>query len=165
MSLRTLLMSAAFALAVPAVALAQFGSGDGPRMVQISGGGPGGGPGGGGFGGGPGGAMFGMLDSDGDGQITREEVEAFRADRFAIFDADGDGAVTEEEWVAGHEVLARDRMTRRFSQLDSDGDGTVSQSELNAGRGPTTMFDRLDANDDDVLTEDEVRRQHGRRCN
>lgn len=156
MRVRTLLMSAALALAVPAVALAQFGSGDQPRMVQVSGGGSGGGPGGG---------MFGMLDSDGDGQITREEVEAFRADRFATFDADGDGALTEEEWIAGHETLARDRMNRRFGQLDGDGDGTVSADEFDAGRRPMTMFDRFDANDDDVLTEDEVRRGHGRRCN
>lgn len=78
---------------------------------------------------------LGRMDADGDGRVTRAELDAARAARLeamaarlAAADADGDGALTEAEFAAsgaGERGLAR--LIERF---DADGDGSVSREEL-----------------------------------
>ncbi|MCK0166203.1 hypothetical protein MWU52_01415 [Jannaschia sp. S6380] len=41
-----------------------------------------------------------MMDSDGDGMLSREEAQAVHDRMFSMADADGDGAVTMEEMHA-----------------------------------------------------------------
>jgi hypothetical protein len=62
---------------------------------------PDGGPGGGDRSGFRGGGGFARADADGDGVVTRAEVETQTRDRFERLDADGDGTVTRDELVAG----------------------------------------------------------------
>jgi Ca2+-binding EF-hand superfamily protein len=58
-------------------------------------------------------AMFGRLDTDGDGAVSRAEWDAKGTDRpgydaerhasrFAELDADGDGSLSRDELMAGH---------------------------------------------------------------
>ena len=77
-------------------------------------GGPGGGRGGPGGGrGGPGGGFdpaqfFSSLDSDGDGKVTKAELEGNRlAERFDQFDGDSNGELTQEELLNGMRSMFR----------------------------------------------------------
>ena len=105
--------------------------------------------------------IFEELDADGDGQVTKAEIEAHRINRFTTADADGDGFLTRDEILQSQEVKERaekradrlidrfdqnddgklsaeettppeDRLARRFERLDRDGNGSVSEEEFEA---------------------------------
>ena len=107
----------------------------------------------------PGSARFKeKFDTDGDGVISEEEKENFRAhmrDRFTArgpggmgpgmdrasmlekFDADGDGTLSEAEKEEAHNFFQERRkkfMAKRMEKLDTDGDGKLSQEERAAAR-------------------------------
>lgn len=110
----------------------------------------------GGMGGRMGGAaMLAQLDTDGDGKISRAELEAHRAAEIARMDPDGDGRIGRAEFVEGHRAAAAERAAAaagaRFAALDANGDGVLSAAEVMRGGGPLAMFDRLDRNGDGML--------------
>ena len=106
-------------------------------------------------------SRFDRLDQNGDGEITRAEIEAAsseragkranrRADRMFEADANGDGAVTREELKA----------YRENRNPDKNGDGVIDRAEFM--EKAAERFDRLDKNGDGVLSEDE-RPRRGKR--
>jgi hypothetical protein len=102
-------------------------------------------------------APMARADSDGDGSVTREEAQAFRAEAFTRFDADGDGFLTDADREARRRAAMERRHERRAAmmrRLDTDNDGRVSRAEFLAG--PMPHFDRIDANGNGVLEPDEV---------
>ncbi len=62
-----------------------------------------------------GGKLFEMLDTDGDGAVTRAEAEAAAAASFVKLDADADGFLTQAELKAGHEAR-RAEMKARWAE-------------------------------------------------
>lgn len=80
---------------------------------------------------------FSNIDSDGSGDLTREEMRAFRdnkrqaaKDKVQSADSDGNGAISYDEASnAGF-----DRLVKHFDKLDSNGDGEVTREEMNAAR-------------------------------
>lgn len=122
-----------------------------------------------GFGGGPMGAMpldFAAIDADGDGKVTRAELDAFRAARAAEVDANGDGLLSAEELRAADLKRAEARATERVERLiaahDTNGDGQLSAAELALPPAPQGLFDRVDADGDGAITEDEIAAMRGR---
>ncbi len=117
---------------------------------------------------------FSAIDTDGNGQITEAEMQAYRsarvAERFATADANNDGSLTVEEIVAAAREGAEDRAQRRaermMSRLDANENGTLEADEL-AGRGDRggKGFGRADANNDGMLSEAEYDAMKGRRGN
>ncbi|MBA1146628.1 EF-hand domain-containing protein [Ectothiorhodospiraceae bacterium WFHF3C12] len=91
--------------------------------------------------GGPGGMAF--ADTDGDGEITIEEIQARHAELFHASDADGDGNLNVEEM---QNAMLRQRAQRRVQALDTDGDGTVSAEEFQAPM--RWHLSRMDRDDD-----------------
>lgn len=94
------------------------------------------------------------MDADGDGSVTEQEFQAGRVEQFTQQDADGDGIVTADEmakWLetqqGAHVPEAHQRVTGDVTKDDYD-------SQTNQ------MFDDLDANNDGVLTEDEMKTAH-----
>lgn len=91
-------------------------------------------------------------DTDGDGQLSREEMRAFgetqraqvMADLLAAhpeLDTDGDGELSREEHRAGRATIAvfmkanmAERILENHPEADTDGDGTLSEQELDAFR-------------------------------
>lgn len=122
-----------------------------PAMAQDSGDGPRG----------PRGPMFQFeeIDANSDGKLTREEIEAHAAARFADADTDGDGQLSAAELVARMEKQSDERIQRRVEGMiehrDANDDGMLSADEMGP-RNKDRMFSRLDANDDGEISKAEM---------
>ena len=101
--------------------------------------------------------MFERADANNDGSVTREEFIAARGEQFAKFDRNSDGyidsndvpkrlAARRQQNGGGGEMLA--------GQFDANSDGKVGKEEF--VNGPTTIFDRADSDDNDVLDAKEL---------
>lgn len=76
--------------------------------------------------------LFKQIDANGDGSISQEEIDTFRAAKVAAADLNKDGALSLEEFDTLYRELTRTRMVRAFQNLDSDGDGVISAEEMDA---------------------------------
>lgn len=92
---------------------------------------------------GPGPMDFATLDTDGNGEITLEDLDAARDNRFAEMDANGDGQVSEAEFIAHAQTRAGERASEMFARLDADGDGSLSRDVLEAREGGGRMASRM----------------------
>ena len=63
-----------------------------------------------------------LYDSNGDGQLTRDEVLAHSRTRFDRLDANGDGLVSPDEYGA--------RLVNMFARMDTNGNGILEGDEL-----------------------------------
>ncbi|MFK7764824.1 MAG: EF-hand domain-containing protein [Roseobacter sp.] len=96
--------------------------------------------------------QFEKLDENGDGQITRAEMEAMRANRFTRADANGDGDISLEEMQELGAERARAHATRIMERLDRNDDGVLSADEMPSGDRASRRFDRVDADEDGVIS-------------
>jgi Ca2+-binding EF-hand superfamily protein len=94
--------------------------------------------------------MFQQLDTNKDGVVTTQEVEAAAAARFAAADTNKDGKLSPEERQAEHEK----HMTDKFERKDANDDGLLERSEV--AQMPQGLFDRLDSNKDGKLSPEEM---------
>lgn len=92
------------------------------------------GPGGPGFG--PPGGPFGIIrfDANGDGKVSRTELDSGQKAAFADLDADKNGSVTHEEMRASMMARRDTAQKARFDRMDTDKNGQLSKTELEAGR-------------------------------
>jgi len=108
---------------------------------------------------GPGrGMMLQHLDSDGDGQITREEFDTGHAAHFGKLDLDSSGSFTIEEMDQMREAMREKRRQKRFQRWDQDGDGNVTQEEFNAHG--SDMFSGMDTDENGVVDQSEIKGWH-----
>ena len=111
-----------------------------------------------------------IYDTDGDGRITAEEIEARKSARFAAADADGNGGLSAEELVSLQEAIRREvelaRASERLERFDDNADGLLQAEEIEA-RTPrlAPIFDRLDADGDGGITQEELDAAQGGRGN
>lgn len=112
-------------------------------------------------------------DLNDDKQITRAEVRGLREEMFAWMDRTGDGVLNSADQSPLRQRLAAkalaegrepgERSGRRggdrgergmMGASDADGDGAISLAEFVNADAP--LFERLDANQDDVITGAEI---------
>lgn len=96
------------------------------------------------------------VDANGDGLITKDEIVAQAAARFATVDTNGDGNLSAEELAAVSERAKEDRIAKMIERRDENGDGVLSQAEMapNEDRADR-MFERLDSNGDGAISAEE----------
>jgi Ca2+-binding EF-hand superfamily protein len=105
---------------------------------------------------------FKALDADGDGRLTKAEIDAVRGKPMLLLiaDADKDGAVTKDELARAFAGRRGQASGRVFQALDADKDGKISAAEWQAAG--ERRFARLDRNKDGDVTADDLGRR-GRR--
>ena len=85
---------------------------------------------------------FTALDTDANGQITTEEVDAARAARFATADANIDGGLPADEIITRIEARRAEMLAARaqwmIEQKDTNADGLLQAGELQDARAPRT---------------------------
>lgn len=81
-----------------------------------------------------------MMDADGDGTVTPEEMRAMMQAKLTENDADGNGSLSIKEFETLHSAMMRNMMVDRFQHLDADGDGAVTPEEMMA---PAAMMERM----------------------
>lgn len=98
-----------------------------------------------------------MLDTDGDGRISRDEHLSRVHGMFDRMDADHDGLVTVEEMDAVRNELhgqGRTSSQVELSKVDTDGDNKLSQEEHS--KSTQVEFERMDGDHDGYLTVTEL---------
>ena len=106
--------------------------------------------------------MFGTLDENKDGKLTREEVQKGVDKMFADADANKDVVLTRDEMQLHHKRMhdrVHSKMHDHLKAGDKDGDGALSRAEVDEAGFPmlSRNFDKLDKNKDGKLTNDELR--------
>lgn len=97
------------------------------------------------------------LDTNGDGEITAEEMAAKDKEFLSAADADGNGSVSKAELKAHHEKKRSERREKR--NPDKNDDGVIDRDEFMDSA--EARFDKMDKNSDGVLSEDEQKRRRG----
>lgn len=107
------------------------------------------------------------LDTNGDGQISRDEAKGhtWLEKNFDQIDTNHDGQLSKDElaaWHKAHKGEMREKMAQRFDAkfkaADKDNDGSLTKDEVQAGMPRLAKnFDQIDANHDGKITEDEIR--------
>lgn len=106
-----------------------------------------------------GGRMLGMLDTNMDRQVSRDEFLHLTERRFETLDTDGDGTLSTAELDAFAAQRAREIRERFVERLDANDDGVISEQEFKAPA--ERRFSRLDADSDGAIERNEMR--HGQR--
>lgn len=112
---------------------------------------------------------FEKLDTDGDGQITFEEMQNRGKGRFSDMDTNQDGKLSPAEMEAHAQKRTTDRVAEMIEHFDKDGDGMLSVDEMPGSDRGERMFDRVDKDGSGGISEeefDEVRSRmmrHGKR--
>ncbi len=109
-------------------------------------------------------ARFGKADTNGDGQVSKDEYNAARAlgkQRLKRrMDANGDGVLTGEDRqirkVKRQERRAKRQKMRHKFRPDTNGDGVIDKAEFKTAAN--AIFARLDKNGDGMLDASEQRR-------
>jgi Ca2+-binding EF-hand superfamily protein len=118
------------------------------------------------------GSHFKKADADGNGTLSRAEVEKSMprlAEKFDQVDTNKDGQLSRDEMKAwkkthkhahkkGNKADRQAKAAERFKHADTNGDGKISRAEAekNAPR-LAKKFDAIDANKDGQLTQEELR--------
>lgn len=99
------------------------------------------------------------VDTNADGALAQDEINAAINTRYTTFDGNKDGQLSLEEFQALWAELTRPVAVRAFQFLDPNGDSAVARAEVDERFG--SLVSRFDRNDDGMLSPDD-RPQGGR---
>ncbi|MGE4247683.1 MAG: EF-hand domain-containing protein, partial [Parvibaculaceae bacterium] len=108
-------------------------------------------------------AFMERYDTNKDGKVTQDEINANRADWLTEFDTDKDGALTLQEFQSLWLKARHERMVREFQRFDRDGDGKVTLEEYQ--RPLSEIVERMDRNDDGAISKEDRKHKRWHRGN
>ena len=96
------------------------------------------------------------LDTDHDGKLSSAEIQ-LAPQSLLVLDSNGDGQITTDELSPKPENAgaSADELVKQLMSFDKNGDGVLTPDELPARM--QSLFERGDANKDGKLTPDEIR--------
>jgi hypothetical protein len=103
--------------------------------------------------------MLANLDTNDDGALSQEEIDAAVDARFTEFVANSDGILSLDEFQALWAEITRPMAVRAFQFLDPNGDAAVARAELDDRFG--SVVARFDRNDDGMLSPADHRHHRG----
>ena len=110
---------------------------------------------------------FSVLDADGNGELTKEELAMKGRERFEARDTNGDGKLSAEEIAAGVQEHAIKKGKKRAGKL-ARGEGKAKQDFEKAlaamerrRKRAAKMFDRIDADGNGTVSEQEYAQMKG----
>ncbi|MBM3508937.1 MAG: hypothetical protein FJX61_02190 [Alphaproteobacteria bacterium] len=105
------------------------------------------------------GRLIALLDTDGDGKISAEEIAAEQKRLFTAADVNADGKLSPDEFRRRGAWFQALSVVTLFDLLDTNGDSAVTLDEI---QNPSKRwFKRYDTNNNGKLDDDELA-QHGR---
>ena len=107
--------------------------------------------------------MMHKIDTNGDGQVSKAEWDAYQQKLFGMLDADSSGALDNKEFMQAHQndvasfatggFATALRTSEMFTKLDADHDGKLSRSEFLAYQ--SKLFDMMDTGKTRMLGQNE----------
>ena len=85
-------------------------------------------------------AMMQMLDADGDGNVTPQEMREQLQAKLSEYDSDGDGTLSIAEFEALRSAMIREKMIDRYQHLDADKDFCARVVTASGRRHATRKF-------------------------
>lgn len=112
--------------------------------------------------------MWQELDVDKDGRLSKAEVDAGKrghlSEHFSTIDSNQDGFLTREEMQAKRAAMRsqmRDKAQQKWQEADLNSDGQLSLDEAQAKLpGVAQRFNELDGDKNGYLTQEELRAGH-----
>ncbi len=108
---------------------------------------------------------FEELDANGDGKVTREEMETHMQARFEGADTNGDGSLSRDELLARVKEDQAKRADKYVSHMierhDANGDGALTMEEMRS-RKHGKRFDKMDADGDGAISKAEFEAMRGK---
>lgn len=107
-----------------------------------------------------------FLDTNGDGKVSLDEINAEQKRLIAASDVNGDGKLSVDEFRRRGRLFMRLHATTLFDLMDANGDKELTEDEI--AKPSARWFARYDENGDGALVSDEVPQRrwgrHGRRA-
>ena len=105
--------------------------------------------------------MVGLLDTDGDGKVSVDEIAAEHKRLLGAADINADGKLSVAEFRRRGRWFQALGATTLFDLMDADGDQTLTLAEIQAPA--QRWLTRHDRNGDDAIEQSELPRRKGRR--
>lgn len=107
--------------------------------------------------------MLTRADANNDGNITRDEFLAGPTGHFDRLDANDDGVISTAERPQRRERADGEHRAERHERVNPDVNGDHQLSRAEFATMSASMFERLDANDDNRVTREEAEAAHPHR--
>jgi len=98
------------------------------------------------------------IDTDGNGALSKVEIDTFNLARAQEFDLNKDGSVTAEEMRTFREQQRAKRAAERMARMDTNKDGKVSVQEIADSHGE--WLARMDADGNGEVSAEEMQSGH-----
>ena len=99
--------------------------------------------------------MLTRADSNGDGEVTRKELQKSRSKTLERLDRTKDGVInTKDRPPRPFNKRFDEAFARIVEEFDANNDGQVTRKEF--VQGPTTRFDAADLDGNDILSAEEI---------